>query len=151
MSVDDSSSSPEQTLANGSTFAPYTVIRLLGKGGMGEVYEVEHQTLRRRYAIKLISGEIVGDDNSLERFMEEARETSRLEHPNIVRVDHFDAVDGQYYLRMELMGGVAAAPRESGARSQEPDEGEQDGAGVAGASRAEPVCRNLEELLKARG
>jgi len=83
----------------------YRIIRLLGRGGMGEVYEVEHTTLGRRYALKLLPADFSSRPQALERFRREARVMANLDHPNIVRVDEFGETDGRYWLRMELAAG----------------------------------------------
>ena len=54
---------------------------------MGEVYEAEHATLERRYALKLLPADFAAQPGALERFRREARVMANLEHPGIVRVD----------------------------------------------------------------
>ena len=100
----EESASPSH-FTEGQTFGPYRIVRFLGKGGMGEVYEAEHEALGQRFAIKLVNPELLEDGRSLERFREEAREGFRLNHPNIVNVDNFDEAEGLHYLRMELVDG----------------------------------------------
>jgi serine/threonine protein kinase len=95
-------------LTVGQSFGQYKVIRLLGRGGMGEVYEVEHLTLGMRHAIKLIKPEIAQRPDAKERFKREARVMAQLRHPNIVHVDDFGELDDATWLRMELVGGQAA-------------------------------------------
>ena len=85
----------------------YCVVRLLGRGGMGEVYEVEHTTLGRRYALKIIPSHLASQPGFVERFEREARVMANLDHPGIVRVSDFRKTDGQYWLRMELVPGIA--------------------------------------------
>ncbi len=94
-----------ELLHPGELFGHYQIIRMIGKGGMGEVYEAKHTTLHQRYALKLISAEITNDPHALARFKSEARESFRLAHPNIVKVDEFNDVNGRHYLRMELIEG----------------------------------------------
>ena len=89
----------------GAMVGQYRIIRLLGRGGMGEVYEVEHTTLGRRYALKLLPADFSSRPQALERFRREARVMANLDHPNIVRVDEFGETDGRYWLRMELAAG----------------------------------------------
>jgi formylglycine-generating enzyme required for sulfatase activity/tRNA A-37 threonylcarbamoyl transferase component Bud32 len=90
----------------GDLFGQYRVIRVLGAGGMGEVYEVEHKVLRRRYAIKLLPEALDWKGVSIERFEREAQVMANLDHPNILKVDEFGEVDGRYWLRMELAEGI---------------------------------------------
>jgi serine/threonine protein kinase len=95
-------------LAPNSSFGQYRIIRLLGRGGMGEVYEVEHTTLGRRYAIKLLPADFAARPEAMARFRREARVMANLEHRHIVRVDEFGETEGRHWLRMELVKGVGA-------------------------------------------
>jgi serine/threonine-protein kinase len=97
---------PEATLAAGEPFGTYRVIRLIGRGGMGEVYEVEHTTLGKRYALKLITPEFARQGDAVRRFADEARVMAGLNHPRIVRVEDSGVTDGRHWLRMELMRQV---------------------------------------------
>jgi len=84
----------------------YRVERLLGEGGMGAVYEVSHQRIRRRFALKVLRAEISRNAEAVARFRREAEVTSGLGHPGIVEVTDFDvSKDGQHYLVMELLEG----------------------------------------------
>ena len=87
----------------------YRVIRLLGRGGMGEVYEVEHETLGTRHALKIIPRELARRRGFVERFEREARVMANLAHPGIVHVSDFRVTDGRYWLLMELVKGVPVA------------------------------------------
>ncbi len=87
-------------------FGQYQLIRLLGRGGMGEVYEAEHTTLERRYALKLLPPDFASRTEAVARFRREAKVMANLEHPHIVRVDEFGETDGRFWLRMELVHGV---------------------------------------------
>ncbi len=91
---------------SGKTFGQYRIMRLLGRGGMGEVYEAEHRVLQRRYALKLLPEDFAGRSEAVARFRQEAKVMANLEHPHIVRVDEFGETDGRYWLRMELVHGV---------------------------------------------
>ena len=88
----------------------YRVVRRIGEGGMGEVYEVAHARLAGRYAIKLLLREIASDPNLMARFQREAQVTSSLRHPNIVQVLDFQRLpDGTSYIVMEFLEGVDLA------------------------------------------
>jgi serine/threonine-protein kinase len=80
---------------SGKNFGPYNVIRQLGRGGMGEVYEVEHRVLRKRYALKLLREDFSQKSESVRRFELEAEVMAKLEHPHIVRVDGFGISPGR--------------------------------------------------------
>jgi len=94
-----------QSLPDNSTFGQYKIVRLLGKGGMGEVYEVVHGILGTRHAIKLVHAEMMDQDGALERFLLEGRAMAGLSHPGIVQVDDFGQTENHHWLRMELMKG----------------------------------------------
>jgi len=96
-----------QILQNGSEFGQYRVRLLLGRGGMGEVYEVEHRVLGTRHALKLLSDEVLNQEVVLDYFKNEGRVMAQLNHSGIVSVDEFGETDGHYWLRMELIEGVS--------------------------------------------
>ena len=95
------------TLKPGEIIGQYKIQKLLGRGGMGEVYEVEHQVLHRRYALKLLPPEFVSQPGALDRFRREAQVMANLDHPNIIKVDEFGETGGHYWLRMELAAGIS--------------------------------------------
>ena len=86
------------------TVGAYKTVRLLGKGGMSEVYEVENQRLGSRHALKLFTYER-DDPEVRERFMVEGRLLARLNHPRIVKVTDFgtDEASGKPYFVMDLV------------------------------------------------
>ena len=88
----------------------YRLRRLLGAGGMGEVYLAEHQLLKRRCAVKLIRSDAATDPCAQERFEREVRLTATLSHPNTVDIyDYGRAEDGTYYYVMEYLPGLSLA------------------------------------------
>ena len=64
----------------------YRLVRLIGQGGMGEVYEAENTWTTRRVAAKVLRGEYARDTELVERFLREARAATRIAHPTIVEV-----------------------------------------------------------------
>ena len=84
--------------------AGYRVIRQIGQGGMGIVYEAEHPRLSRRLAVKVLPGH-KRNKNLVERFRREAEAASRLNHPNIVPVFDFGEHNGVPYIAMPLVEG----------------------------------------------
>jgi serine/threonine-protein kinase len=82
-------------LTNGQIFAGYTIIRLLGSGGMGEVYLAQHPRLPRRDALKLLPHDWSADAEYRARFNREADLASTLWHPHIVGVHDRGEEDGQ--------------------------------------------------------
>jgi serine/threonine-protein kinase len=90
----------------------YQVLRLIGAGGMAEVFHAIDTVLDREVAIKLVRPEVVRDQEGIERFLVEARAIARLDHPGIVRVyDVGITEDGRPYLVMELFLGGTLAER----------------------------------------
>jgi serine/threonine protein kinase len=99
------------TLAPGAMLGKtYRVVRWIGGGGMGDVYEVAHERLAGRYAAKVLSGDFASHPDAFSRFKREAMITSGLRHPGIVQVIDFDRADEGYsYLVMELLEGQELA------------------------------------------
>jgi len=88
----------------------YRIVRRVGEGGMGEVYEATHARLSGRYAIKLLLREVASDPTLMARFQREAQITSSLRHPSIVQVLDFRQLpSGVPYIVMEFLDGVDLA------------------------------------------
>jgi serine/threonine protein kinase len=95
-------------LNGGQTFAGYSIVRLLGSGGMGEVYLAEHPRLPRYDALKVLPADVSGDPDYRARFHREADLASKLWHPNIVSVHDRGDHDGQLWISMDFVDGVDA-------------------------------------------
>ncbi|MFQ6014218.1 MAG: protein kinase [Anaerolineae bacterium] len=89
----------------GQTIGQYTIIRLIGEGGMGTVYEAVHAPLDRTVALKVMHSDLGKDETFVKRFMQEARSAARLEHPNIVPIYDTGEVEGLYYIAMKFLEG----------------------------------------------
>ena len=92
-------------IAPGTRFGPYEIISRIGAGGMGEVFRARDTRLGRAVAIKVLPGEFAADAARLQRFEQEARAASALNHPNIITVYDVGSVDHVSYLAMELVEG----------------------------------------------
>lgn len=93
----------------GSQFGPYRLRRLLGRGGMGEVYEAEDTTRERIVALKLMSTAVSNDPVFRKRMQREARTAGRLNEPHIVPIHDFGEIDGRLFVDMRLIDGVDVA------------------------------------------
>src|SRR5882757_8494167 len=97
-------------LTNGQTFAGYRIIRLLGSGGMGEVYLAEHPRLPRRDALKILSAEVMTSDTDFrERFHREADLAATLWHPHIVGVHDRGEFADRLWIAMDYVDGSDTA------------------------------------------
>ena len=91
--------------------ARYRLIRRVGEGAMGVVFEAEHVSIHRRVAVKVLRRNLVTSSAMVERLRREAQVTSGLGHPNIVECLDFGTEDGQVYLVMEWLDGETLEAR----------------------------------------
>ncbi|MGQ0736325.1 MAG: protein kinase domain-containing protein [Acidobacteriota bacterium] len=94
-------------LADGQRFGQYAIVRPLGRGGMGEVYEAEEVDSGRRLALKLLTRGFESTDRA--RFLREGRLAASVNHPNTVYVYGTETIDGVPVIAMELMAGGTLA------------------------------------------
>src|SRR5262245_762498 len=92
-------------MRSGDRLGPYEIISQLGSGGMGEVYRARDTRLAREVAIKILPAEFSNKKDRLERFEQEARSASALNHPNIIAVYDVGSQNGISYIAMELVDG----------------------------------------------
>ena len=96
-------------LADGQIFAGYSIGRVLGTGGMGEVYLAAHPRLPRHDALKVLGTGVSHDDEYRQRFNREAEMVAMLRHPNIVTIYDRGDFEGQLWIAMEFVEGTDAS------------------------------------------
>ncbi len=101
----DAAAAPEVT----GTLGDFSIVRVIGRGGMGIVYEAVQRSLNRRVALKVLPAAFAGDPHKLKRFLVEARAAACLRHPHIVPVHVVGSEDGQHYFAMQLIEGRTLA------------------------------------------
>src|SRR5262249_15475040 len=89
----------------GAELAGYRITGLLGRGGMGFVYEAEHVLLRRQAAVKTLAPELGGGGDFRERFIRESQTVASIDHPNIIPIYDAGDVEGLVYIAMRYVKG----------------------------------------------
>ena len=92
-------------LEGGQLFGRYRIVRTLGRGGMGTVYEAVHVTLKKRFAIKTLLSALASSVDARTRFLREGEVASRINHPNVVTVSDVGVENETPYLVMEFLEG----------------------------------------------
>src|SRR6185503_4277286 len=106
----DSLAAPK--LSHGQRVKHYQIVKLIGEGGMGEVYLATDTILGRRVALKVLPAFVSKDPDRLRRFTQEARAASRLSHPNVCVVHEIgETDDGRPFIGMEYVEGMTLRQR----------------------------------------
>ncbi|MFO0328652.1 MAG: protein kinase domain-containing protein [Gemmatimonadota bacterium] len=88
----------------------YRIVKRLGEGGMGTVFLAEHVKIGRRSALKVVKPDMAADPDAIARFIREATNASKIEHPNVAGIHDFgELADGRLYLAMEFIDGESLA------------------------------------------
>jgi predicted ATPase len=104
--------SPPPELGAGAVVGRYRIVRSLGEGGMGEVFLAEDSRLRRPVALKFLPARLASDGEWLQRFEQEARLASSLNHPHIAHVYELDEWQRRPFIAMEYIDGVTLAAQQ---------------------------------------
>jgi serine/threonine-protein kinase len=95
------------TELHGQLAGEYRILRKIGTGGFGTVYEAEHPLLKRKAAVKVLHANPSVDSIAVQRFIEEARSASQIRHRHIVDIFSFGTLpNGQYFYVMDLLEGA---------------------------------------------
>jgi serine/threonine-protein kinase len=123
------------SLEPNTQLGPYRIERLIGAGGMGEVYRARDAKLERDVAIKVLPQAVADDPDRIARLVREARTLAALNHPNIAHIHGFEEVAGIRALVMELVEGPTLADRIA--------------RGAIPLDEALPIARQIAEALEA--
>ncbi len=128
-------SNESRTDLTGSTLLHYSVMRKIGEGGMGEVYQAQDLKLNRQVALKILPDSFAYDPERLARFDREAKLLASLNHPNIAAIYGLEEAGGKRFLVLELVEGETLAQRIA--------------KGPLPVDEALEVCRQIAEGLEA--
>src|SRR5262245_28607041 len=107
--LDHAPAPPSVHLDAGARLGPYEIVERVGAGGMGEVYRAHDSRLHRDVALKVLPPALVADPQLRERFVQEARAASALEHPHIAVIHEIAEISGTTFIAMELVRGESLA------------------------------------------
>ena len=102
---------PRPNIGPGTTIGGFELKKLLGKGGMGEVYLATQRSMHRDVALKILPSQFAMQEGAVDRFLQEVRMAARLNHPNIVRAYEAGEDHGVYFLAMDFVAGTSIDDR----------------------------------------
>src|SRR6185436_8850909 len=100
----------------GTEIGRYKILSKLGQGGMGEVYLAEDEKLRRKVALKILPADVAADRIRMERFVQEAKAASALNHPNIITIYEIDQTASGHFIATEFIDGETLRERQANSR-----------------------------------
>ena len=103
--MEDEISTENYRFADGQNFNHYEIIRQIGAGGMGEVYLARDKKLNRQVAIKILNEKFARHESNLNRFVQEAKAASGLNHPNILVIHEIGETESAHYIVSEYIEG----------------------------------------------
>jgi serine/threonine protein kinase/Flp pilus assembly protein TadD len=101
---------------NGQQIGHYKILSAIGAGGMGEVFLAEDVRLNRKVALKLLPEKLLGNADGLNRFIQEAKSASALNHPNIITVHDIGESEGKHFIAVEFIDGQTLRERMAAGR-----------------------------------
>ncbi len=135
------------TVARGTRLGRYEIRSSLGSGGMGEVYLAEDTLLERSVALKVLPANVASDQQRMQRFTQEAKTASALNHPNIITIHEIGQVDSTHFIATEFIKGVTLRQRMAEGHmslSEVLDVGVQTASALAAAHEAGVVHRDIK-------
>jgi serine/threonine-protein kinase len=99
------SNGPSGASLTGRRLGDYQLLRLLGKGGMSQVYLAEQQSLQRKVAFKVLKSDLAEDESFVRRFHKEAQAAASLVHANIVQIHEVGCIEGIHFIAQEYVAG----------------------------------------------
>ncbi len=105
MVYSDYTAAEDNDLPPGTILSGYEIIQTIGHGGMGTVYLAEQKSMQRKIALKILKNSVTKDAASVEQFLNEIRNTGKIQHPNIVNAFDAGCDNGIYFLAMNFISG----------------------------------------------
>src|ERR671923_1634828 len=94
-----------------TTLSHYRIVSRIGAGGMGEVYLAQDTKLNRKVALKILPAEFAEKRHRMQRFVQEAKAASALNHPNIITIYEIDETDSDHFIATEFIDGLPLRER----------------------------------------
>src|SRR2546426_8937241 len=101
----------DSPLSSGTKLGRYEIRSKVGAGGMGEVYLAQDTKLDRKVALKILPPDVAADRNRMNRFVQEAKAASALNHPNIITIHEIDETDTGHFMATEFIDGETQRER----------------------------------------